>query len=397
MRAAVLGAGYMGSAVTFPLCDAGWEVRLWGTWLDDEIIERCRHHNHPKLKKRLPEKIGLYGSLELEAAIEDADIVFIAVTSEGFVPVFERYLTTIAEKERASHTGNANAGLQILCKRQAPYRRQVFLRQAVCALTKGFVRYRGRVCLISEAAEKIYGATFDATEGIRMSGGTGTSSGLRWISIGGPVKAVELCNRIPTATVYATRDGSLKEIIAAIETGYYRICMSEDLCGVELSSALKNIYAIGVGICDGMHRASSFSGLYHNYKALLFNQALREMALLVQTAGGRRETVFDLAGIGDLYVTSASGRNGRFGGLVGEGVPAQEAYNAMIEQGEYTEGYNTLKLGYEFVEDLGTCQMKSFHLIKGLPLLKALYEIIFRGNECGARMQTVLSSIGIGR
>ncbi len=374
MRAAVLGAGYMGSAITFPLCDAGWEVRLWGTWLDDEIIEQSRHHNHPKLKKRLPEKIGLYGSLELEAAIEGADIVFIAVTSEGFIPVFERYLSAIAEKERASHAGNTNAG------------RQVFLRrQAVCALTKGFVRYRGRVCRISKAAEKVY------EENVGAKRPPGESAGMRWASIGGPVKAVELSNRIPTAAVYATRDGSLKDMIAAIETGYYRICMSEDRCGVELSSALKNIYAIGVGICDGMHRASMFSGLYHNYKALLFNQALREMALLVQAAGGRRETVFDLAGIGDLYVTSASGRNGRFGELVGEGVPAQEAYNTMIEQGEYPEGYNTLNLGYEFVEDLGTCQMK------GLPLMKALYEIIFRGNECGTRIQAVLSSIGIER
>jgi len=189
MKAAVLGAGYMGSAITFPLCDAGWEVRLWGTWLDDEIIDKCRHGSHPKLKKKLPENIRLYGAMELESAIEGADIVFIAVTSEGFVPVFDRYLSTVGETGLAlhAHTRNTNSG-----------------RQAICALTKGFVRYKGRVYCISEAAEKMHSDKFNASEGTGVSRENDVSKGLSWISIGGPVKAVELSERVPTATVYAT-------------------------------------------------------------------------------------------------------------------------------------------------------------------------------------------------
>ncbi len=372
MRASVLGAGYMGSAVTFPLCDAGWEVRLWGTWLDDGIIDRCRHGNHPKLKKRLPERVRLYGSRELKAATEEADILFIAVASEGFMPVFERYLAETAGARGASYTKRTRAGV-------------------VCALTKGFVRYGSSVCRISDAAEKIYGDKFGASKGTGASGEIGASSGLRWIAVGGPVKAVELSGRVPTATVYASGDPDLKKTAAALATDYYRICVSEDICGVELSAALKNIYAMGVGICDGMYRASGYKGLCHNYKALLFNQALREMALLVQAAGGRRETVFNLAGIGDLYVTSASGRNGRFGAFVGSGIPAREAYDMMVGQGEYVEGYNTLKLGYELAQSFGTFVMKD------LRLMEALHDIIFRGRECSVRMRAVLASVGTGR
>jgi glycerol-3-phosphate dehydrogenase (NAD(P)+) len=354
MIATVLGAGYMGSAITFPLIDAGLEVRLWGTWLDDDIIEQCRHGDHPKLKKRLPVKVRLFDSGELEMAVADADIVFSAVTSEGFVAVLERYLAI----------GNGNTPAQ---------RSNMYETPVLCALTKGFVRFDGRVCRISEAAEEIYREK------------CGILKGIQWVSVGGPVKAVELSHKVQTATVYASAFRGARDIVPLFATEYYKICTSEDVCGVELSSALKNVYSIAVGICDGMYRACC-PGLYHNFKALVFNQALREMALVVEKRGGDRETVFDLAGVGDLYVTSASGRNGRFGELVGKGVPPGEAYQSMKSRGEFAEGYNTLKMGYEFARDLG------IEAVRSLPLFEALYDIVFRGTGCADTMERIVRS-----
>jgi len=70
-RIAVLGAGYMGSAVTFPLAERGHEVRLWGTWLDDELVRASRAGRHPRLKRALPASVAVLDSAELARALEE--------------------------------------------------------------------------------------------------------------------------------------------------------------------------------------------------------------------------------------------------------------------------------------------------------------------------------------
>jgi glycerol-3-phosphate dehydrogenase len=95
------------------------------------------------------------------------------------------------------------------------------------------------------------------------------------------------------------------------------------------------------------------------------------MALLIQKSGGKRETVFDLAGIGDLYVTSASGRNRRFGEFIGRGMNADEAYRRMLADDEVAEGYSALKLGMAFIERIEE------NFIYGLPLFDMLYRIVY--------------------
>ena len=92
---AVLGAGYMGSAITFPLCENGHGVRLWGTWLDDELVAAAREGDHPRLHKRLPERVRLFYAHELEDALHGVDFLIIAVTSEGFLPVFGKLLENL--------------------------------------------------------------------------------------------------------------------------------------------------------------------------------------------------------------------------------------------------------------------------------------------------------------
>ncbi len=150
--------------------------------------------------------------------------------------------------------------------------------------------------------------------------------------------------------------------------------MTDDIPGVEVSSAFKNVYAIVIGICDGLFKPKR-DNMYHNYNAFLFSQATIEIAKIAEKAGGRKETVFDLAGIGDFYVASLSGRNRRYGEYVGMGENPQEIFKKMFDDGEVAEGYFALKMGVEWVKSLGG------NLINELPLLSALHSIIFEGKE----------------
>jgi glycerol-3-phosphate dehydrogenase (NAD(P)+) len=333
---AVLGAGYMGSAITLPLCENGNHVGLWGTWLDDELIRATRESEHPRLHRALHPELRLYDSSGLEAALEGRDVAVIAVTSEGFIPVFEKLLE----------------------KLQGPI--------PLIALTKGFVKLGDEVLRVSEGASRLYGVRFPEHE-------------MQWVSVGGPVKAVELSQRIPTATVFGYRGRGAAAFFSAFPTPYYRVHVTQDVAGVELCSALKNVYAMAMGMCDGLHEGRG-AGMYHNYKAFVFNQAVREMACCVERFGGNRETVFDLAGVGDLYVTSASGRNGIFGRKIGAGgVPAEE-YRRMLEAGEVAEGYHTLELLMKYLSS------KDRGLIEQLPLLHAVEGVIFGGNNAREKL-----------
>jgi glycerol-3-phosphate dehydrogenase len=91
----------------------------------------------------------------------------------------------------------------------------------------------------------------------------------------------------------------------------------------------------------------------------------------VEKAGGNKRTVFDNAGIGDLYVTSQSGRNRKFGELIGQGIPPGQVYRTMLDAGELAEGYHTLKLGNIWLRE------KHPEILGDLPLFKALHRIIF--------------------
>ncbi|HZA80801.1 MAG TPA: NAD(P)H-dependent glycerol-3-phosphate dehydrogenase, partial [Actinomycetes bacterium] len=119
---------------------------------------------------------------------------------------------------------------------------------------------------------------------------------------------------------------------ATFRTGWYHVWTSTDLVGVEVSAALKNCYALGVGFAEGvLDRLGEADGRdrNHNYEAALFAQGAVEIGQMVRLLGGRPETPFGLAGVGDLFVTSTGGRNIRVGRLLGGGLPISEARARM--------------------------------------------------------------------
>jgi glycerol-3-phosphate dehydrogenase (NAD(P)+) len=341
LKAAVLGAGYMGSAITYPLAENRIKVNLWGTWLDDEIIKSSLAGYHPKLKKPLPDTVTPMYSDRLAAAVKDVDIIFIAVLSDGFVNVFNMLLDEIEKKD------------------------YYFFK-----LTKGIVQYDNKIVRASQAAQDMFEKKFPGTD-------------FKWATIGGPVKANELSDKIPTASIYALNKSMPKDIPFGFSTGFYPVTITDDIPGVEVSSSFKNVYSIAVGICDGLFKALR-QGMYHNFSAFVFNQAMAEMSKIAVAAGGRADTVFGLAGIGDFYVASLSGRNARYGEFVGKGEDPGDIFNKMFTAGEVAEGYYALKLGVEWIRSLG------MDLSKDLPLLYYLYGIVFEDKE---PLQTLLAFV----
>ena len=326
----VLGAGYMGSAITFPLSRDN-KVNLWGTWLDDGIIEECISGQHPKLKKPLPSSVDLFYSGELKEALTGSDIVFMGISSEGFLPVFKKLLEVLD--------------------------RNIY----IYTLTKGFVYDNGSIKRTSLAAKELLGNRFSGAPFL-------------WTSIGGPVKALEVCRSVPTVSVYASTSGKMAEMAANFSTDYYRIIHTSDITGVELSADFKNVYATGMGIIDGLY-GPEMAGNYHNFSSLIFNQSVLEISEIVAADGGEKITVFDNAGIGDLYTTSQSGRNRKFGELIGRGKPPVGVYREMLEGGELAEGYHTLKLGKTWLEE-NHCD-----LLDKLPLFNIIHSIIFEEKD----------------
>ena len=282
----ILGAGLMGSAFSTPLADNGHAVRLVGTHLDGDIIEEVHESGtHPRLRVRLPDAVTPYTYDRLGEAMAGADLVVVGVNSRG--------------------GGWATAQLGQVLPPQTP----------VLMLTKGLEGDGARLKLLPHVL----------AAGLPPQ----VQAGLRIAAIGGPSIAGELAVRRHTCVVVTGTDAALLEQLAAmLRTPYYHVWPNPDFVGVETCVALKNIYALAVGVVGGLLEKEGKGGndaVMHNLSAAIFAQGLWEMAYLVELAGGQRASVYTLPGAGDLYVTSMGGRNGRMGRLLGLGMAYSQA------------------------------------------------------------------------
>lgn len=342
MKIAVIGAGYMGSALTFPFSESRNKVSLVGTKYDDWIISECINGNvHPKLKNKISYDVYIHYFSDFEKVFKEADIAVIAVLSEGFTDIFKLVSDTVSEDT------------------------------IILSATKGFIKDSSGIKRISEKAAEIYYDKFKKP--------------ISWATIGGPVKAVELSNFIPTGSIYASNKRISDSLLAGFSTDYYKVSNSFDITGVELCSALKNVYSIALGICDGMYKGCR-GDYFDNIKAFLFTKASEEMSKIVTAAGGLAETVHGLAGTGDLYVTSQSGRNRKYGEYLGKGTDPVNAFENMAKNDEFVEGYLTTKFAFQYVKD-------NFpDLARGLPLLEIINNIIFNGKKCSNELKTLFKT-----
>lgn len=162
-------------------------------------------------------------------------------------------------------------------------------------------------------------------------------------ALSGPNLAVEIVKGVPTVALAAFIDLDQARIVRdAFFAPTFRVSVTDDLVGVELAGALKNVLAIGAGVSDGL-------GFGDNTKGAFLSRGLMEMARLGTAMGGKMETFLGPAGVGDLFATAASklSRNHRVGELLGQGMPLAEALKAI---GQVTEGVPTAEAAVELAK-----------------------------------------------
>jgi glycerol-3-phosphate dehydrogenase (NAD(P)+) len=215
----------------------------------------------------------------------------------------------------------------------------------------------------AEVAESLPGdgPVLSLTKGLDPSTGARLSTRVRnrpVAVLSGPNMAEEIAEGLPSAAVIASEDGALAERLQeAINSMVFRVYVNDDLVGVELCAAAKNVIALAAGGVDGL-------GLGDNAKASLITRGLVEMARLGEACGAAPETFAGLAGMGDLIVTcfSGYGRNRRAGDLIARGASAEEAAR---EIGQVVEGLTTApvlrdlshRLGVELPITEGVCRV----------------------------------------
>lgn len=330
----ILGAGVMGSAMCMPSASRGHTVRLVGTHLDAEIIDSVKATgHHPKLNVLLPDGISAFHHHEFGAALgSDTDLVILGVSSAGVNWAIDRLCETL----------------------KAPV--------PVVMITKGMHPEDARLTALPDRV---------AGEVKRR---TGIALGIA--AIGGPCIAGELAARRHTGTVITSHDAGLaRDLCAMLETDYYHPRVSADVIGVEICAAFKNFFAIGVGWAAGyLERMAPTENraFNHNAAAIIFDQAIRELMILVSAHGGTAQSVWGMPGAGDLYVTCQAGRNSRLGNNLGRGLTYSQTRQGPMK-GDTIEG---AELGVTVAATLRAMMANGTLDARTLPLTQALLEAL---------------------
>jgi glycerol-3-phosphate dehydrogenase (NAD(P)+) len=182
--------------------------------------------------------------------------------------------------------------------------------------------------------------------------------------LSGPTLAIEVAQGLPAAIVLAGTNANFNaDLQALFHSTTFRVYQNNDMIGVELCGALKNVLAIAVGLSDGLQLGS-------NARAALITRGLVEMRRLCEALGGQSETLFGLAGLGDLLLTSTDdrSRNRRLGLALARGLSAEQA---LAEIGQAVEGYTNCRYAHLLAQKLG---------VKA-PITEQVYEVTYQGKS----------------
>jgi glycerol-3-phosphate dehydrogenase (NAD(P)+) len=194
--------------------------------------------------------------------------------------------------------------------------------------------------------------------------------------LSGPSFAQEVALGLPTALVLASNDSEFARQAAQIlHNSHLRIYTSNDVVGVEVGGAVKNVLAIAAGIADGM-------GFGYNTRAALLTRGLSEMTRLGIKLGGRAETLGGLSGVGDLILTCTGdlSRNRKVGLLLAQ---KYDLPSILKELGHVAEGVYTVRAVHQLVRQLGV----------DMPICEAVYRILYEGVDAASAVQELLSRV----
>ena len=312
----IIGAGAMGTAFAVPCIENKNDVTIVGTHLENELIDKINSNNkiHPALKTQLSNEIKFEKFEKLQTILEqDLDIVVCGVSSAGI----EWFVNQISKN----------------------YKDTISL----VLLTKGLSILDSELSTLSDKIKNL----------LKKEG----HSEVNISAIKGPCLAAGLANKMRTGTVIANNNieesQSLKEIIS---TNYYSTEISEDIIGVELSGAIKNIYSMLIGASEGLSNSKASKEIQSKYflntAASLIHRSISEMVEFVSHYGGKPETVYGLAGLGDLYVSAIGGRNSLMGKYLGEGYLYNEAKEKFMKNITIEGAQLALEIGPKILQDL---------------------------------------------
>ena len=280
--AAVVGAGSWGTTLAALLARAGRPVRLWAR--DPAIASGLNERRvNPDYLPGVALPAGISATTDLAAATSGAELVFVAVPSAFCRALYRRLAASAAESA------------------------------ILVSATKG---------LETETLQRMSEVAAEEAPGHPLA------------VLSGPSFALEVAQAQPTTVVVASRDHAAAERVQREVSGEtFRAYTSDDVAGVELGGALKNVIAIAAGIVVGL-------GYGHNTRAALITRGLAEMSRLAVALGGRADTLAGLAGLGDLVLTCTGGlsRNRQVGQALGAGRSLAEAISSthMVAEGVRT-------------------------------------------------------------
>ena len=278
-RILVIGGGAMGSAFTIPCLENNNQVTITEPY-SKVFIKNLSSKNkfHSALKINLPKKLR-FRKFSSNLLNEKFDLIVIALSLSG--------IDFIGKKLKNSKT-----------------------KSPILVLTKGlkYEKKKKKIWTISEQLNKNYNVSNISV-------------------LKGPCLAKELARKNKTSVVIANKNIKIaKSIGKIISTNYYLTEFSKDVIGIEVCSAIKNIYSMIIGAGQSLNSSSN-----------LFQKSILEMKYLVKYFNGKDETISGLAGVGDLYVSAAGGRNSKMGSYLGKGFTFKYAKKKFM-QNDTVEG-----------------------------------------------------------
>lgn len=311
---AVLGAGSYGTALAICFARNGHNVVLWGRNKDHiEALATARENQQYLPGAQFPESLSLND--DLAATVASSDVVLVVVPSHAFSETLKAIKPHLT------------AGARVLWA------------------TKGLEPNTGR--LLQQLAAEVLGD--DVSLGV----------------LSGPTFAKEMAIGLPTAISLSSTDTKLVDDVSEmLHCGRsFRVYSNDDLVGVQLGGAIKNVIAIGVGISDGF-------GFGANARTALITRGLAEMSRLGVALGAKPETFMGMAGLGDLILTCTDNqsRNRRFGLALGKG---QSVEQAQQEIGQVVEGYRNTKEVFLLAERSGI----------EMPICEQIYNVLYKGQD----------------
>ncbi|MDD6796378.1 MAG: NAD(P)H-dependent glycerol-3-phosphate dehydrogenase [Clostridiaceae bacterium] len=302
-----IGGGSFGTALGILLAEKGNDVSIYDR--DESVVNdiNINRKNDKYIKDlEIPQKVCAYN--DLDEALESSDYVVLAVPSHVIRPMAE----TLKGKIPSTVT--------------------------VISIAKG----------IDETTEERLSVVLEKELNNPI------------VVLSGPSHAEEVAAGIPTTIVVTSKDMKACEAVQDLfMTPNFRVYTNDDIIGVEIGGAVKNVIALAAGVIDGL-------GYGDNTKAALMTRGMKEISRIGIALGGRAETFYGLTGMGDLIVTCTSmhSRNRRCGILLGKGKSMEEA---LEEVGMVVEGVKACKAFYELKEKMGI----------SMPITDALYKTLY--------------------